>query len=281
MRRRQYAPKPAQDTSVLSSEKLLQTRPFQPEIDKNPPVPSVQASVQPMPDGFDLTKKVFVDEPPRPQTAGPLLQAKLTIGEPNDKYEQEADRVAHDVVQRIHETDNGYHPLGQLGKHADTVESTNVEQQNGGKNIVQCSGGSSKANEELKNAMGKSRDLIDDDLLPNAKPHTKKGTGSSGTDHQGRNAAVINQSKQKMKQRTGNSTMFQSSQMRTATKQKEKDQQAQEKRMEKQVPKQKTEEIIADELGISVEEYRSDREGYRQSLKDINPELYEQLYGSL
>ena len=28
-------------------------------------------------------------------------QAKLTIGEPNDKYEQEADRVARDVVQRI------------------------------------------------------------------------------------------------------------------------------------------------------------------------------------
>ena len=29
------------------------------------------------------------------------VQAKLTIGEPNDKYEQEADRVARDVVQRI------------------------------------------------------------------------------------------------------------------------------------------------------------------------------------
>jgi hypothetical protein len=30
------------------------------------------------------------------------VQAKLTIGEPGDKYEQEADRVAADVVQRIH-----------------------------------------------------------------------------------------------------------------------------------------------------------------------------------
>ena len=29
-------------------------------------------------------------------------QAKLTIGEPNDKYEQEADAVAKDVVQRLH-----------------------------------------------------------------------------------------------------------------------------------------------------------------------------------
>ncbi|MEO1352807.1 MAG: DUF4157 domain-containing protein [Cyanobacteria bacterium J06635_15] len=32
---------------------------------------------------------------------GQPLQAKLTLGEPNDQYEQEADRVAQDVVQRI------------------------------------------------------------------------------------------------------------------------------------------------------------------------------------
>ncbi|MFH7243422.1 MAG: DUF4157 domain-containing protein [Spirulina sp.] len=32
----------------------------------------------------------------------PPLQPKLTIGAPNDKYEQEADRVAAQVVQRIH-----------------------------------------------------------------------------------------------------------------------------------------------------------------------------------
>ena len=31
----------------------------------------------------------------------PPIQAKLTIGEPNDRYEQEADRVASEVVQRI------------------------------------------------------------------------------------------------------------------------------------------------------------------------------------
>lgn len=36
------------------------------------------------------------------QSANPVpLQAKLTIGQPNDKYEQEADRVAADVVQTI------------------------------------------------------------------------------------------------------------------------------------------------------------------------------------
>ncbi|MEA5418552.1 DUF4157 domain-containing protein [Spirulina sp. CCNP1310] len=34
------------------------------------------------------------------------IQAKLTIGEPNDKYEQEADRVAAEVVQRMNEPES-------------------------------------------------------------------------------------------------------------------------------------------------------------------------------
>ncbi|MBD2526252.1 DUF4157 domain-containing protein [Nostoc sp. FACHB-133] len=39
----------------------------------------------------------------RPQTSTPI-QAKLTIGEPGDKYEQEADETARQVVQRIHQS---------------------------------------------------------------------------------------------------------------------------------------------------------------------------------
>ncbi|MHC5763696.1 eCIS core domain-containing protein, partial [Nostoc sp.] len=38
----------------------------------------------------------------RPQTSTPI-QAKLTIGEPGDKYEQEADETARQVVQKIHQ----------------------------------------------------------------------------------------------------------------------------------------------------------------------------------
>ncbi|MGB8697791.1 MAG: DUF4157 domain-containing protein [Thermosynechococcaceae cyanobacterium] len=36
------------------------------------------------------------------QAVGRLIQAKLTVGEPNDVYEQEADRVAAEVVRQIH-----------------------------------------------------------------------------------------------------------------------------------------------------------------------------------
>ncbi|MBE8970645.1 hypothetical protein IQ277_31875 [Nostocales cyanobacterium LEGE 12452] len=38
----------------------------------------------------------------RPDTPTPI-QAKLTIGEPGDRYEQEADRTAHQVMQKIHQ----------------------------------------------------------------------------------------------------------------------------------------------------------------------------------
>ncbi|MBN3922114.1 C2 family cysteine protease [Nostoc sp. NMS4] len=40
---------------------------------------------------------------PQPKTKRPqVIQAKLTIGQPGDKYEQEADTVARQVVQRLH-----------------------------------------------------------------------------------------------------------------------------------------------------------------------------------
>ena len=39
----------------------------------------------------------------------PIIQTKLTVGQPNDKYEQEADSVADKVVQRLSKSDNANH----------------------------------------------------------------------------------------------------------------------------------------------------------------------------
>ena len=55
------------------------------------------------------------------------VQAKLTIGEPNDKYEQEADRVARDVVQRINSP--GSETLQQDTVQRDSIEETEEELQ--------------------------------------------------------------------------------------------------------------------------------------------------------
>lgn len=67
-------------------------------------------------DGWSSSANVLSEEttkPPKPQFHGlsqelitgrtkSFIQPKLVIGSPSDRYEQEADRVASDVVQRIH-----------------------------------------------------------------------------------------------------------------------------------------------------------------------------------
>ena len=44
-------------------------------------------------------------------TSRPIIQTKLTVGQPNDKYEQEADNVADKVVQRLAKTDTTDTPI--------------------------------------------------------------------------------------------------------------------------------------------------------------------------
>lgn len=41
----------------------------------------------------------FARSASRPRSAVPVIQTKLQIGEPNDKFEQEADRIADEVMR--------------------------------------------------------------------------------------------------------------------------------------------------------------------------------------
>ncbi|MEO1124849.1 MAG: DUF4157 domain-containing protein [Cyanobacteria bacterium J06639_16] len=102
MKTRLYDSKSAQDMSQISAKKLLQTRPFQAESNttQQPPQPLDESASHNK--GFDLTKtQAFVTGESSHPMQGLPLQAKLTIGQPNDRYEQEADHVAHEVVQRL------------------------------------------------------------------------------------------------------------------------------------------------------------------------------------
>jgi Domain of unknown function (DUF4157)/NAD:arginine ADP-ribosyltransferase len=54
---------------------------------------------------------------------GQLVQAKLTIGQPGDKYEQEADRVAAQVVQKINA------PVSVQAEHGQSVQRQEQAQQ--------------------------------------------------------------------------------------------------------------------------------------------------------
>ncbi len=115
MKKRQYAPQFASDTSVMSVNNLLQTRPFQANINHDPQAPQAQREAETLPNSFDLTKIQYAFNPPTTALGQPL-QAKLTIGQPNDKYEQEADRVAHAVVQQIDSTQTAESPPQTLAQ---------------------------------------------------------------------------------------------------------------------------------------------------------------------
>ncbi|MEM9948997.1 MAG: DUF4157 domain-containing protein [Cyanobacteria bacterium P01_D01_bin.36] len=99
---RLYDSKSAQDMSQVSAKKLLQTRPFQANTDKDQHKPQGQEDSEALSKGFDLTRPhSFLVEGGASSKLNQPLQAKLTIGKANDKYEQEADHVAQAVVQQL------------------------------------------------------------------------------------------------------------------------------------------------------------------------------------
>ncbi len=103
------------------------------------------------------------------QAVGRLIQAKLTVGEPNDVYEQEADRMAAAVVSQIHAPQN-----------VSTGQSASVQRQAAGneeeelrrKPIIQCKsdvGGmavSSEIESSIQQARGSGQPLSDSIRTP-------------------------------------------------------------------------------------------------------------------
>lgn len=134
MKTRQYAQNPTQDMSGVSAKKLLQTRSFQAGRRQRQPISQGQQDFESMTRGFDLTNaESFAAVGGSAVALSQPLQAKLTIGAPNDKYEQEADRVARDVIQRMNAPQStttpntlnpsGNHPLQRHKLEEDEEES--------------------------------------------------------------------------------------------------------------------------------------------------------------
>ncbi len=94
------------------------------------------------------------------------IQAKLTIGEANDPYEQEADRVAAQVVQRIHAPETKTGGEGQV-QRVEMGEDEEVKRKSVGESIQRVelsqlnaksdSGNSSEASAELEGAIEGAR----------------------------------------------------------------------------------------------------------------------------
>lgn len=99
---------PAQSAKASTpSVPQLQTRPFttsqnSPSETSQPANPETIETTEPKTNfSFDKINVFSAGEAPVPPPNRNLIQTKLTIGEPGDKYEQEADKVAAQVVQQI------------------------------------------------------------------------------------------------------------------------------------------------------------------------------------
>ncbi|BAZ41857.1 hypothetical protein NIES4101_78250 [Calothrix sp. NIES-4101] len=120
-------------TETQNLSEFLQTRPFAP-VNKSHAAssePGTQPNLQTKSDTIKDARQghrasdfghsfgnLMVSPPARS-----VIQPKLTIGEPGDRYEQEADRVAADVVQRINQ------PQAMSSKQGETVQRMEVPEE--------------------------------------------------------------------------------------------------------------------------------------------------------
>jgi hypothetical protein len=85
--------------STAAPQNTLKSRPFALQPTSERTLADVQAQLDHA-QRFGHHLANFATSPP--QSTTPIIQPKLTIGAPGDKYEQEADRVAGQVVQQLH-----------------------------------------------------------------------------------------------------------------------------------------------------------------------------------
>ncbi|MFN7761023.1 MAG: hypothetical protein ACK5RE_10200, partial [Pseudanabaena sp.] len=112
----EHSPKTA--SSVAPTTLNLQTRPFAPieaGSTESPSAEKTEKSEYQQKYSPNILEKLINSSPPEPASSvqrkpenrlkaiarNRLIQAKLAIGEPNDKYEKEADDTASKVVQQI------------------------------------------------------------------------------------------------------------------------------------------------------------------------------------
>jgi hypothetical protein len=77
-------------------------------------------------EGMDLVQRTFQKTNPQSHPVSPI-QAKLTIGQPGDKYEQEADSVAAKVVEQINAPASGQSTQGQSVQRQEEDQEEEVQ----------------------------------------------------------------------------------------------------------------------------------------------------------
>ncbi len=93
-----------QPVSPTPATGMFQPRPFavQPQTEEQSEQPDIKTALQRAERYGHHLDRIKSIKPPVPAPIPQIVQAKLTIGQPGDRYEQQADRVAAQVVNQIH-----------------------------------------------------------------------------------------------------------------------------------------------------------------------------------
>ncbi|MEW6497346.1 MAG: DUF4157 domain-containing protein [Cyanobacteriota bacterium] len=121
MKTRSHDPKKESKIHFAQAKDQFQSRPF--TVQEKPQAqetPDLQAQLEKAKRFGHNFANISIQNPDSPTP--PRIQPKLTIGAPGDKYEQEADKTAAEVVQRLHA------PVPSYGRDLSQPESGFVQQ---------------------------------------------------------------------------------------------------------------------------------------------------------
>lgn len=111
-------------TASTPQHSSFQSRPFvvQPQTEEQSSQPDLKTALQRAERYGHRLDRIKFSEAPAPAQVRRIVQAKLTIGEPGDRYEQEADRVAAQVVDSIHAPSSHRSELNQAVQRQEEPE---------------------------------------------------------------------------------------------------------------------------------------------------------------
>lgn len=198
----------SQVTATPTRTGFLQTRPFAPTT--NAASESLHQQATPdLQEQLELTRRVGHNfgQIGVQTSSSSIIQPKLTIGSPGDKYEQEADRVAAEVVNRINA------PASQSATQAQSIQRQEMPPMNPLKGRIQRqSSGGGVASEKIETFINQSRG--GGQPLPNLlrrKMEGKMGADFSGVRiHTDTRADMLNRSLNARAFTTGNDIFFKS-----------------------------------------------------------------------
>lgn len=207
MKTRSQVSKKMSRSSAQEVQPSLQSRPFAPPAQPDPSrtMADVQAQLEHAQRyGHSLSKYSLSPSPSAP----PMIQPKLTIGAPGDKYEQEADHVAQQVVQWLNAPKLGDMQSEQTVQRETLPEEEDELQM---KSMVQrLSDSVMPASEDLESAIAQAR--CSGQSLPDTIRHPMENAfGVDFSDvkiHADTQADRLNQSIQAMAFTTGQDVFF-------------------------------------------------------------------------